>query len=119
MLVRVTEQGMEVNEEALQIVRDIKGPIAVVSVCGMNNTGKSYLMNRMLLNKKQGFPVGRREQGEEMEGLMIWGKPLLGQTANLDTISILVIDSNTTKCAKLQTLLSSVLLYNLLPPVSS
>ena len=39
------------------MVREIKGPIGIISVMGNYRTGKSFLTNRMLLNKKQGFKV--------------------------------------------------------------
>lgn len=31
-------------------MRKLDGPIGVISVAGMYRTGKSYLLNRMLLN---------------------------------------------------------------------
>jgi len=39
-------------------LRPLQGPIGVVSVAGMYRTGKSYLLNRMLLNRSGGFGVG-------------------------------------------------------------
>ena len=33
----------------------VKGPIGVVAVAGMYRTGKSYLLNRLLLNRKRGY----------------------------------------------------------------
>jgi hypothetical protein len=69
------------NSEALDIIREIKGPLAVVAVTGLPQTGKSYLLNRMLLNRKQGFLVGGNDHSEI--GLTIWGKPVLGQTSKL------------------------------------
>ena len=41
----------EVNPEAESIIRQIKGPIGVVAVAGMYRTGKSYFLNRVLLNR--------------------------------------------------------------------
>ena len=41
----------EVNPEAVEFLSHIKGPIGVVSVAGMYRTGKSYLLNRVLLNR--------------------------------------------------------------------
>ena len=48
----------EINEEIQEILRNLQGPIGVVSVAGMYRTGKSYLLNRMLLNRSGGFGVG-------------------------------------------------------------
>lgn len=33
-------------------------PLAIVSVAGMYRTGKSYLLNRVLLDRSDGFGVG-------------------------------------------------------------
>ena len=40
------------------MLRQLPGPIGVISVAGMYRTGKSYLLNRMLLNRAGGFGVG-------------------------------------------------------------
>jgi len=49
----------------------------VVGVAGMYRTGKSYLLNRMLLNRSDGFGVGPTVN-PCTKGLWMWGKPLLG-----------------------------------------
>lgn len=41
----------EINEDAKKMLHEVKGPIGVISVAGMYRTGKSYLLNRMLLNR--------------------------------------------------------------------
>jgi len=46
------------TEEAVSFLRKINGPIGLVAVAGMYRTGKSYLLNRMLLNRSSGFGVG-------------------------------------------------------------
>ena len=48
----------EINEETKDFLRKLDGPIGVISVAGMYRTGKSYLLNRMLLNQSRGFDVG-------------------------------------------------------------
>jgi hypothetical protein len=48
----------EINEECLDILKQLPGPIGIISVAGMYRTGKSYLLNRMLLNRSGGFGVG-------------------------------------------------------------
>lgn len=45
-------------EEAASLLRSITSPIAVISVAGLYRTGKSYLLNRILLNRSNGFGVG-------------------------------------------------------------
>lgn len=48
----------EINEEALDFLKNLNSPIGIISVAGMYRTGKSYLLNRMLLNRSGGFGVG-------------------------------------------------------------
>ena len=48
----------ELNEETYQYLKKLPGPLGVISVAGMYRSGKSYLLNRMLLNRSSGFDVG-------------------------------------------------------------
>jgi len=61
-------------------------------VAGLYRTGKSYLLNRMLLNKSSGFGVGPTVN-PCTKGLWIWGSPIKGQTQEGDLINIFIIDS--------------------------
>jgi hypothetical protein len=111
-----------VNQEALDIVSQIPGPIAVVSVVGLYRTGKSYLMNRVILDRQQGFGVGPTVN-PCTKGLWIWGTPIKGQQPNGDPVNVLVIDTegigaldedsnHDTRVFSLAVLLSSLFLYN-------
>jgi len=51
-----------VTDEAKLVLSRIKHPISVISIVGMCRTGKSFLLNRILLNRKDGFPVGSTGQ---------------------------------------------------------
>ena len=48
----------EINEECKDFLKSLTGPIGVISVAGMYRSGKSYLLNRVLLNRSRGFDVG-------------------------------------------------------------
>ena len=48
----------EINEETREYLKKLEGPIGVLSVAGMYRSGKSYLLNRVLLNRSRGFDVG-------------------------------------------------------------
>lgn len=48
----------EINPDTRDFLKKIEAPIGVVAVAGMYRTGKSYLLNRMLLNQSNGFDVG-------------------------------------------------------------
>ena len=39
-------------------MKRLEGPIGVISVAGMYRSGKSYLLNRVLLDQSRGFDVG-------------------------------------------------------------
>ena len=42
----------------MAFIKSIPAPIGIVGVAGMYRTGKSYLLNRMILNRSDGFGVG-------------------------------------------------------------
>lgn len=67
------------NKEATDFIKEIQGPIGVISVAGLYRTGKSYLLNRMLLNRSNGFGVGPTVN-PCTKGLWVWGTPIKGQT---------------------------------------
>ena len=71
---------------------DKSGPLGIVSVAGMYRTGKSYLLNRMLLDRSNGFGVGPTIN-PCTKGLWVWGKPIKGQTPEGDAINVLVVDT--------------------------
>lgn len=110
------------NPDAEKILTKIEGAIAVVSVAGMYRTGKSYLLNRMLLNRSSGFQVGP-SINPCTKGLWIWNKPVCGTSAEGEPLSILIIDTegigatdedqnHDSKIFTLALLLSSYFIYN-------
>lgn len=58
----------------------------------MYRTGKSYLLNRVLLNRKDGFGVGPTVNACT-KGLWVWGRPIEGRTAEGHACSVIVVDS--------------------------
>mmetsp|Transcript_35188 Transcript_35188/g.6326 ORF Transcript_35188/g.6326 Transcript_35188/m.6326 type:complete len:99 (+) Transcript_35188:17-313(+) len=50
--------SFDVNPEAIEFLKRLDSPICVIGVAGMYRTGKSYLLNRILLDRKDGFGVG-------------------------------------------------------------
>lgn len=69
------------EEEALNFIKSVPGPIGVISVAGLYRTGKSYLLNRMLLNRSNGFGVGPTVN-PCTKGLWIWQTPIKGVTSD-------------------------------------
>lgn len=51
--------GFSVNPEAIKFFEKLKNDkIGVIGMVGKNRTGKSYILNRVVLNKNDGFRVG-------------------------------------------------------------
>ena len=108
--------------QAIQFLRSIQGPIGVVSVAGLYRTGKSYLLNRVLLNRSNGFGVGPTVN-PCTKGLWCWGKTLKGHSNEGEEVNIIVIDTegigaldqdqnHDTKIFTLAILASSCFIYN-------
>ena len=53
-----TTQNFALTSEGLDFLKSLTSPISLISVAGLYRTGKSYLLNRVLLNRKGGFGVG-------------------------------------------------------------
>ena len=88
----------------------------------MYRTGKSYLINRMLLNRQKGFSVGPTIN-PCTKGLWIWSKPIYGDDGTGKRIPVLLIDTegfgaldtdqnHDIRIFTLAILLSSYFLYN-------
>ena len=114
--------GFKLNPDAIEFLGTIDGPIGVVAVAGMYRTGKSYLLNRMILNRQGGFGVGPTIN-PCTKGLWIWGRPVPGFTAEGEAINVLVVDSeglgaldedsnHDVRIFSLAILLSSYFVYN-------
>jgi hypothetical protein len=91
-------------------------------VAGLYRTGKSYLLNRVLLNRSNGFGVGPTVN-PCTKGLWCWGTPIKGTSTDGEPVNILVIDTegigaldedttHDTKIFTLAILASSCFIYN-------
>ena len=102
-------------------MHNLKGPLGIVAVAGMYRTGKSYLLNRMLLDRSDGFGVGPTIN-PCTKGLWLWTQ-LLETEYQGEKLKVLLIDSegigafdedenHDTKIFLLALLLSSFFIYN-------
>ena len=142
-LVRVSADGtgFELGEDALRVLRSIRGPVAVAAVAGRARQGKSSLLNGLLRtanagnanaggktsSSSGGFEVGPTTR-PTTKGLWIWGSPIEVNSADggkhhlilLDTEGIDAVDQTGSYSAQifsLALLLSSLLVLNSIGPI--
>eukprot|EP00960_Hanusia_phi_P037832 753141-Hanusia_phi.AAC.2 len=111
------------TEEAKEFLATLKAPVALASIVGRYRTGKSLLVNRMLLDVKgKGFQVGATVNSCT-KGLWLWNKPLKTKLADGSEVQLLIIDTegigsldadadHDAKIFALALLLSSYFIYN-------
>jgi Guanylate-binding protein, N-terminal domain len=75
-LVRYDERSksFQVGDEALDVLRGIRAPMGVVSVCGRARQGKSFILNQ-LLGRSSGFVVAPTHR-PCTKGLWMWSSPV-------------------------------------------
>jgi hypothetical protein len=122
-LISFEREGFKVNPEAVEFLSSVKEKVAVISVAGKYRTGKSFLLNRILLNiRKDGFGVGPTIN-PCTKGLWIWNQPIYTQTSDGQDVAAIIIDSeglgafdedanHDTRIFMLALLLSSYFIYN-------
>ena len=123
--------GFQVSPEAEELLTSpdlANTKIGLVAVAGKYRTGKSFLLNRILLNKQgveSGFNVGPTIN-PCTKGLWIWNKPFemnSGNDGDATNYKVLVVDSegigafnedenHDTRIFLLALLLSSYFIYN-------
>jgi len=69
-------KAYQVSQEATEFLRSVSGNVGVIAVAGKYRTGKSFLLNRVILNKRNsGFGVGPTIN-PCTKGLWVWSKPV-------------------------------------------
>lgn len=113
----------EVNPEAEDFLKKLIGPIGILCVAGMYRTGKSYLLNKVILNNENNpFQVGPTINACT-KGLWIYPEALKIKNKVGEEMNLIVIDTegigatdedktHDTKIFSLALLLSSYFIYN-------
>lgn len=122
--------GFYISDEAKEFLTNLpQKQIGVISVCGKYRTGKSYLLNKLFLEKMQarkkevrGFPVGPSIQ-PCTKGLWLWKEIFYSPADTEQETPIIIIDTeglgafdedenHDTKIFLLALLLCSLLVFN-------
>lgn len=125
-IIYTAKDGFKLNPEAEEFLLNLdpRRKVAVASIVGKYRTGKSFLVNRVLLNrsgKKAGFSVGPTIN-PCTKGLWLWRECLKNEDVEEDVDVILLdtegfggMDENTTHDSRIflfSLLLSSFFIYN-------
>ena len=81
----------EINEEAIQFLNSIKGPVSVVTIAGEFRSGKSYLLSAMI-GHIGAFKIGHTYKGVT-KGFWIYNKAIQIKNSAGEIINVILIDS--------------------------
>lgn len=132
--VESTTQTFVVNPHALQLLSTFSAPLAVVSITGLFRTGKSFLLNRIILHVPttgrrarrtaplDGFNVDNTVQACT-KGIWMWSEPMVMTNSAGVTVNVVVLDTegsgaptadatHDARISSLSLLLSSYFVYN-------
>jgi hypothetical protein len=110
------------STHGIKLLRQVEAPVSVIAVVGLYRTGKSFLLNRILLEQSDGFQVGPTVN-PCTKGLWVWNQVMKGKAKDgsdmnyivVDTEGIGALDTNSqhdSTIFSLALLLSSFFIYN-------
>jgi hypothetical protein len=86
-----TRGDLVLNNDALNIIKEIKNKVAVFVVVGPYRQGKSYILNR-LLDRSSGFKVGHTDNSCT-KGIWMWNKVIRHTNRQNETMDIIYLDT--------------------------
>ncbi|CAI2179659.1 14370_t:CDS:2 [Funneliformis geosporum] len=108
---------IKINEEALNIIREIDEPVSIIAIVGSYRRGKSWFAN-VLHGRHDGFILGSTAEGCT-QGIHMWNKPFIHQGKRMIVLDCEGIDDpkqNQQWASRLFVLciaISSTFIYNL------
>ena len=79
---------LELNQDGLSILRNIKGKVAPIVVIGPYRSGKSFTLNQLLgVGCDEGFGVGHT-RNTQTKGVWVWGEPVPTVTPDGEKINV-------------------------------
>ncbi|XP_031568053.1 LOW QUALITY PROTEIN: guanylate-binding protein 4-like [Actinia tenebrosa] len=117
----VGRETLNAIPKALDQLREIKGPVCVVSIAGPCRMGKSYILSKAF-DQGEVFPLGHYMDPETM-GIWLWIVPQKFQDSTGRDFTVILLDSEGVdsvyakqaddhRIFTLSVLLSSILIYN-------
>ncbi|XP_031575015.1 guanylate-binding protein 2-like [Actinia tenebrosa] len=117
----VGRETLNAIPKALDQLREIKGPVCVVSIAGPCRKGKSYILGKVF-DQEEIFPLGHLLDPETM-GIWLWIVPQKFQDSTGRDFTVILLDSEGVdsvyakqaddhRIFTLSVLLSSILIYN-------
>lgn len=119
-----TRKFLNLNPQAVDILRSISGPVCVVAIVGPCRSGKSYILSRLISSKggKCHFDLGHEFDPKTM-GIWMWDQPFKLKLKNGEEVTMVLLDTEGIDAANateqgdnqiftLSVLLSSLLIYN-------
>ena len=120
------KKGFIITEESKKYLRTLENKkLGIISIVGKYRTGKSYLINKVLLNtnsEKKGFNVGPTINACT-KGIWLWPKTLKSKNPSEEDLELLIMDTegfggvkegqnHDTRIFLFSILLSSLFIYN-------
>ena len=107
-----------------KFLKSIEAPFGLISISGIQKSGKSFLLNRAFLNQKKGFMVGNYNL--VTKGIYIWSKPVFSVNNEGNKFPIYMVDCegvnddeqyDFSKIYSLLMLISSFTIFNTVGPI--
>jgi hypothetical protein len=89
---RLIDVEYVLEQQAQKFLSGLQKPLAVITVAGLYRTGKSYLLNRVILNRETGFGMSPTVNSCT-KGLWIWPETIHATTSDGTTVNLLVVDT--------------------------
>ena len=119
-----TRKFLNLNPQAVDILRAISGPVCVVAIVGPCRSGKSYILSRLISSERVEchFDLGHEFDPKTM-GIWMWDQPFKFKLKNGEEVTMVLLDTEGIDAANateqgdnqiftLSVLLSSLLIYN-------
>ena len=114
-------EGFDLETDGMEFLQKLSDKnIAVISIIGPSNSGKSFLANQLSDKVNQGFEINKTNSKDSCtKGIWVWGKPIIKDNYYIIILDVqgLRVDSDenleySKKIFTLSTLISSIVIYN-------